>query len=126
MPTARSKRTKDRFAWYEFFAGGGMARLGLGDRWNCIFANEWSGKKATAYRAYFGASPELKVQDVAKLSITDLPGKADLVWASFPCQDLSLAGAGAGLNGHRSGTFWLFWQLMDGLTPEGRWQASDF
>jgi hypothetical protein len=46
MPTARSKRTKDRFAWYEFFAGGGMARLGLGDRWNCIFANEWSGKKA--------------------------------------------------------------------------------
>ena len=27
--------------WYEFFAGGGMARLGLGERWRCVFANEW-------------------------------------------------------------------------------------
>jgi site-specific DNA-cytosine methylase len=41
-----------KFDWYEFFAGGGMARLGLGPRWNCLFANEWSSKKAAAYRAF--------------------------------------------------------------------------
>ena len=35
--------------WYEFFAGGGMARLGLGDGWDCVFANEWCFKKAAAY-----------------------------------------------------------------------------
>lgn len=30
----------------------------------------------------------------------------DLVTAGFPCQDISLAGAGAGLAGERSGLFW--------------------
>ena len=45
---------------------------------------------------------------------------ADLVWASFPCQDLSLAGGGAGLKGERSGTFWPFWDLMTALVAEGR------
>jgi DNA (cytosine-5)-methyltransferase 1 len=42
---------------------------------------------------------------VGKLKTSDLPGFADLAWASFPCQDLSLAGGGAGLRGDRSGTF---------------------
>jgi len=50
--------------FYEFFAGGGMARLGLGSDWRCAFANEWCEKKATSYRAYFGGD-ELKVEDVA-------------------------------------------------------------
>src|SRR5438105_13155115 len=77
--------------WYEFFAGGGMARIGLGSTWKCIFANDCSEKKATAYRAFFGPSPELKVADVGQLTISDLPEIPDLVWASFPCQDLSLA-----------------------------------
>ena len=72
-----------------------MARLGLGPRWRCTFSNEISEKKARAYKAYFGDSPELKVQDVRSLTTQDLPGTPDLVWASFPCQDLSLAGSGA-------------------------------
>jgi DNA (cytosine-5)-methyltransferase 1 len=111
---------KKKFSWYEFFAGGGMARLGLGPRWDCIFANEWCEKKAHAYRAYFGESPELKVKDVRSLSAEVLPGRADLVWASFPCQDLSLAGSGAGLSGERSGTFAPFWKLMQGLIGQDR------
>lgn len=107
-------------SWYEFFAGGGMARLGLGSAWECTFANEISEKKASAYRAFFGPSPELKVEDVAKLETDDLPGTPDLVWASFPCQDLSLAGNGAGLSGERSGTFRPFWSLMKEMVAGGR------
>lgn len=106
--------------WYEFFAGGGMARLGLGSDWQCTFANDICPKKASAYRAFFGQSPELKVGDVARLTTRDLPGIADLVWASFPCQDLSLAGNGAGLSGKRSGTFKPFWKLISGLVRQGR------
>jgi DNA (cytosine-5)-methyltransferase 1 len=105
--------------WYEFFAGGGMARLGLGERWKCLFANEWSNKKAAAYTRRFGGV-ELRVCDVATLTPADIPGAADLAWASFPCQDLSLAGAGAGLGGARSGTLHAFWDLMDALAREGR------
>ena len=108
-----------RPTWYEFFAGGGMARLGLGQDWHCVFSNEWCEKKAAAYRARFGDG-ELSVCDVASLTPDDLPGTPTLVWASFPCQDLSLAGNGAGLDGHRSGTFKPFWELMRGLVRLGR------
>jgi DNA (cytosine-5)-methyltransferase 1 len=106
-------------SFYEFFAGGGMARAGLGAEWRCLFANDFDHKKGLAYRAYWGDA-ELKTADVASLRRQELPGHADLAWASFPCQDLSLAGAGAGLGGERSGTFWPFWNLMKGLVRERR------
>ncbi|HYL74967.1 MAG TPA: DNA cytosine methyltransferase [Bryobacteraceae bacterium] len=115
----------DRLTWYEFFAGGGMARLGLGDRWDCVFANEWCSKKAEAYINYFGTGApktcrELRIEDVANLNTSQLPGAVDLAWASFPCQDLSLAGNGAGLKGKRSGAFMPFWKLMETLSQEKR------
>lgn len=106
-------------AFYEFFAGGGMARAGLGPSWTCLFANDFDPKKAASYAVNWGTD-HLKVGDVAKVTPAELPGAADLAWASFPCQDLSLAGAGAGLKGDRSGTFWPFWKLMKALTAEGR------
>jgi DNA (cytosine-5)-methyltransferase 1 len=62
----------------------------------------------------------LKVCDVANLTPNDLPGIPTLVWASFPCQDLSLAGNGAGLAGKRSGTVKPFWKLIRGMIGVGR------
>ncbi len=87
---------KARMEYYEFFAGGGMARLGLGDRWVCTFANDNDERKAESYLRNFKDAGELKVRDIEKVKVCDLPGHADLAWASFPCQDLSLAGNGAG------------------------------
>lgn len=105
--------------FYEFFAGGGMARAGLAPEWRCLFANDLDAKKGACYAANWGAD-RLTIGDVAALKASDLPGRADLAWASFPCQDLSLAGAGAGLKGDRSGTFWPFCRLMAALAAEGR------
>ena len=105
--------------FYEFFAGGGMARAGLGSSWKCLFANDFDRKKGETYRANWGADA-LLVGDVRTLETKQLPGHADLIWASFPCQDLSLAGAGAGLAGARSGTFWPFFDLVKKLRAEGR------
>lgn len=96
-----------------------MARCGLGPDWRCTFANDIDEAKAHAYRANHGETG-LVVQDVRKLTASDLPGCADLAWASFPCQDLSLAGGQAGLRGERSGTFWAFWHLIRNLDREGR------
>ena len=105
--------------FYEFFAGAGMARAGLGDRWRCLFANDFDQKKAATYRLNWGQD-NFVCSDVREVATTDLAQTADLVWASFPCQDLSLAGGGAGLKGERSGTFWPFWDLMTALVAEGR------
>ena len=107
------------FAFYEFFAGGGMARAGFGDCWNCLFANDFSETKAETYRANWG-SDHLHVGDVWAIAPDQLPGRPDLAWASSPCQDLSLAGRRAGLDGSRSSAFWGFWALMQGLAREGR------
>lgn len=106
--------------FYEFFAGGGMARLGLGPTWRCLFANDFSPKKVQAYRANFPPADELICDDVYNLTTADLPGQADLAWASFPCQDLSLAGKQKGLSGERSGSFWGFWRLIQQLQAEER------
>jgi DNA (cytosine-5)-methyltransferase 1 len=97
-----------------------MARLGLGSNWRCLFANEWSPRKAACYRANFPPATELKVDDIWNLSAADLPRGASLAWASFPCQDLSLAGNGAGLDGARSGALIQFWNLMRDLAGGGR------
>jgi DNA (cytosine-5)-methyltransferase 1 len=110
---------KSSFKFYEFFAGGGMARAGLGKGWECLLANDFDFKKSSTYRANWG-DDTLVNADIKTLNSSDLKGTADLVWASFPCQDLSLAGSGAGLRGERSGTFWPFWDLMKSLITENR------
>ncbi len=106
-------------SYFEFFAGGGMARAGLGPHWECAFSNDFDQKKSTIYEANWGVGVH-KNADIKTLTISDLPGKPQLVWASFPCQDLSLAGSGAGLKGDRSGTFWPFWTLMKALIEARR------
>ena len=108
------------FTFYEFFAGGGMARLGLGAGWECAFANDFDAMKAGAYRANFGDGGHFHQGDVWDLHPHDLPGRADLAWASSPCQDLSLAGARAGLSGGRSSAFFGFWWLMEALAGQDR------
>ncbi len=96
-----------------------MARAGLGDGWECLLANDIDEKKGASYAANWGKE-RLKIRNVGNLTAADAPGCADLAWASFPCQDLSLAGDYVGLKGERSGTFWLFWRLMKELVNEGR------
>ncbi|GAB4529969.1 MAG: DNA cytosine methyltransferase [Parvularculaceae bacterium] len=108
-----------KYGYYEFFAGGGMARAGLAGSWDCLFANDIDPKKARTYEANWPGAP-FKLCSVQGLKTSDLPGEADLAWASFPCQDLSLAGDGAGLAGRRSGVFWSFWRLMRDLNRAGR------
>jgi DNA (cytosine-5)-methyltransferase 1 len=115
-----------KYTFVEFFAGGGMARAGLGEGWRCLLANDFDPMKVAAYEANWGVG-DMKHADVASLTLEDLPSTAvDLAWASFPCQDLSLAGSYRGLGRERdnaptrSGTFWPFWRLMRGLMQAGR------
>lgn len=96
-----------------------MVRAALSPEWRCLFANDIDKKKAAAYIKNWGGK-EFKVGDVYETKISDLPEVADMAWASFPCQDLSLAGAGAGLKGERSGTFWGFWNAIHSLKANRR------
>ena len=55
-------------------------------------------------------------EDVTTADFTSI-GPVDLVTGGFPCQDLSLAGKGAGLAGERSG---LYWHILRTVCMVGR------
>jgi DNA (cytosine-5)-methyltransferase 1 len=117
----------NEFSFLEFFAGGGMARAGLGNGWRCSFANDFDAMKIATYRSNWGGE-ELVSGDVNFVKTSQIPGQADLAWASFPCQDLSLAGNALGIGTvseqTRSGAFWAFWNLIEGLISECRAPAT--
>jgi len=53
--------------------------------------------------------------DVRTLSADVIPGSPRLLTASFPCQDISVAGSGKGLEGERSGLVWQVFRVLDQL-----------
>lgn len=95
-----------------------MARAGLGAGWDVTFANDFDALKGGAYAANWGGD-HLRVEDVWRLTPADLPGRADLAWASSPCQDFSLAGSRAGLGGGRSSALLGFLDLMRAVSDAG-------
>jgi DNA (cytosine-5)-methyltransferase 1 len=113
--TGMSESSKKSFA--EFFAGIGLMRMGLERAgWHISFANDIDEDKWQMYRTHFGDSGEFVLGDVHKLDANEVPTVA-LATASFPCNDLSLAGARAGLAGDHSSAFWGF---IDALTKMGK------
>ncbi|HEU0116043.1 MAG TPA: DNA cytosine methyltransferase, partial [Thermomicrobiales bacterium] len=109
----------ERFRFYDFFAGVGMAELGLQPAWECVWANDRDPKKAATYRANHDPS-RFHLADIATIEARDLPAPTHLAWASFPCQDLSLAGWRRGMApGRRSGAFWEFHRIMRELHAVG-------
>jgi DNA (cytosine-5)-methyltransferase 1 len=113
-PALESRQTRhmaQRPQFLEFFAGGGMARVGLEGLFDCAFANDIDPMKCAAYRAN-APGHDIAEGDIWNLRPAAIPS-AELAWASFPCQDLSLAGGRRGLNAPRSGAFWGFWNIIE-------------
>ena len=95
----------------EFFAGSGLVTEGLRSKFTVVWANDISEKKASHYCSNY-AKKSFYLGDISEVSGKDLP-ETDLVWSSFPCQDLSLAGKMAGMEGDRSGLFWQWLWVID-------------
>lgn len=97
----------------EFFAGIGLMRLGLEkEGWSVAFANDIDPEKHEMYHAHFRDTEEhFRLGDIHGLNADDIPS-VTLATASFPCNDLSLAGARKGLNGMQSSAFWGFTHIL--------------
>lgn len=95
----------------EFFAGSGLVSHALAPYFREAWANDICSKKAAVFWANHEGAP------FSLCSITDVNGKrlppGVLSWASFPCQDLSLAGNGEGIRAKRSGLVWEWLRVMD-------------
>ncbi len=103
---------------HEFFAGSGLVAYGLKGMFAPVWANDISKHKAAVYEANFG-SEQFKLGDIKDVYGGCLPF-AHLSWASFPCQDLSLAGSLAGIHAPRSGLVWEWLRVLDEMKEKPR------
>lgn len=104
----------------EFFAGIGLVRIGLEKAgWRTDFANDIDQDKWQMYKDHFGDNGEFIVEDIHKLKPSQVPN-VSLATASFPCNDLSLAGSRHGLAGLQSSAFWGFIDILKGMKREHR------
>lgn len=102
----------------EFFAGIGLMRLGLERAgWSISYANDIDPLKRAMYYSHFrDAAEHFSLGDIHNVPAASLPD-GSLATASFPCNDLSLAGARAGLKGRHSSAYWGFTKLISDLGP---------
>jgi DNA (cytosine-5)-methyltransferase 1 len=100
----------------EFFAGIGLMRMGLElGGWEILFANDIDEQKKEMYSAHFpNCEKHLLVGDIHKIPASKIPTVA-LATASFPCNDLSLAGGREGLDGESSSAFWGFIKIIQNM-----------
>lgn len=87
--------------------------------WRIAFANDIDADKWRMYKDHFGDTGEYVLRDVHQLKSPEVPSVA-LATASFPCNDLSLAGARQGLAGAQSSAFWGFVEILKGMKRERR------
>lgn len=108
-----------KYAALDFFAGSGLVRLGLEPEFESVWANDVCPKKKAVYEANFG-DKRFQSDSIENVDGSTLP-QADLAWASFPCQDLSLAGNLTGIKeGTRSGLFWQWLRVLDEMRAAGK------
>ena len=100
--------------FYDAFAGIGGFRLGLERAgFKCVGSCEIDDYARKVYYKNFGEWPDRDIREV-----TDIKG-ADMLCGGFPCQDISVAGKGAGFSGERSGLWWELARLIENCVP--RW-----
>ena len=102
-------------SYLEFFAGSGLVAQGLKSVFKPVWANDIDAKKAAVYTANHSGK-HFHLGSIADVKGESLP-PAQLAWASFPCQDLSLAGLAEGIHGKRSGLVWEWLRIIDEM-PE--------
>jgi DNA (cytosine-5)-methyltransferase 1 len=107
----RGPSARARLPYLEFFAGSGLVAEALRSLFRPAWANDLSEKKAETYIANHGAR-HFRLGSIEAVRGQDLPPAA-MAWASFPCQDLSLAGKQAGIYAARSGLVWAWLRVLD-------------
>lgn len=102
----------------DMFAGMGTVRMGFEKAGHeCVSAIEFDKHKRRIYEVIFGHEPEFG--DITAVRGPDLP-YADCWCFGAPCQDFSIAGLRAGLDGERSGLVREVFRLVREKEPADR------
>lgn len=105
------------------FSGGAGLDLGValacpGARVVCYVEREAYAASALVARMQDGTLDPAPIwNDVASFDGTPWRGRVDLISGGFPCQDISVAGLGAGLDGKRSGLWYEYARIIAEVRP---------
>ena len=99
----------------DLFCGIGTIRMGMEQAGHeCVYSVEWDKHKRKVYSIIFGGEPE--GADICAVRHDDIP-RADVWTFGAPCQDFSIAGKRAGMEGERSSLITEVFRLIR-ETPE--------
>lgn len=122
-----SAKKASAFSVISLFSGCGGMDLGfkggfefLGKRYaklpfNLVWANEINEAACQTYRRNLGS--HIHQGDIWQM-MDSLPAEADVVIGGFPCQDISVNGKGAGINGQRSGLYRAMVEVVRRVRPK--------
>jgi DNA (cytosine-5)-methyltransferase 1 len=98
----------------------GIGGFALGAYWAGMkFENHYcSDIEPWCQKLYAQRFPDsIQLGDITKINAQDLPAGEWIISGGFPCQDISIAGKGAGIHGERSGLWFEYWRLIRDLRP---------
>lgn len=102
----------------DFFSGIGTIRMGMEQAGHeCVYSVEWDKHKRKIYSIIFGGEPE--GADIRTVRFNDIP-RADIWTFGAPCQDFSIAGKRAGMEGERSSLVLEVFRLVRETPEEDR------
>ena len=108
----------DEYNYLDLFHGiGGFA---LGAYWAGMkFENHYcSDIELYCQKLYQLRFPDsIQLGDISKIDFEQLPKGEWIITGGFPCQDISIAGKGAGIEGERSGLWFEMWRAIRVLRP---------
>jgi DNA (cytosine-5)-methyltransferase 1 len=105
--------------YLDLFSGIGGFALGAfwaGIRFNGHYFSEVDNYAVSIYQKRFPDA--IPLGDIRKIDGTKLPKGRWVLSGGFPCQDISIAGKGAGLEGDRSGLWYEYARLIGEIRPE--------
>jgi DNA (cytosine-5)-methyltransferase 1 len=98
----------------------GIGGFALGAYWAGMkFENHYcSDIEPWCQKLYAQRFPDsIQLGDITKIDAATLPAGEWIISGGFPCQDISIAGKGAGIHGERSGLWFEYWRLIRDLRP---------
>lgn len=104
--------------YLDLFSGIGGFALGAywaGLRFNNHYFSEVDDYAIKVYQQRFADA--IGLGDITKIDGTKLPQGDWIIAGGFPCQDISIAGKGAGLEGKRSGLWFEYARIISELRP---------
>lgn len=89
-----------------------------GDKLEHVFACEWDKFARQSFTAIYDFDGEHFHKDINDMDGKKYKDKVDCIIGGSPCQDFSIAGLRAGVDGHRGQLIWQYFRIIDEARPK--------